>query len=376
MKKTLAIGRKEFWHILRDPRSLWMSLLMPMFLLAIYGYALSTDVKNVFLAVEDQDRTALSRQFVESFTSSGYFRQVKQTQDDKSGLDLLLRGDASVILKIPPQFEQKLLKGIPSQVQIIIDGSDANTTSVIAGYIGTVVARFSTGVLAQYFLKLGIPLKQLVPVDNMIRVWYNPELRSTNFLIPGLMVIILMILSVMMPVMSIVGEKERGTFEILITSPIRPLELVVGKIIPYFVIGLFNVASVAGLSVFLFHIPWNGSFGLLMLLSTLFLSGCFGLGVLISTTSNSQQEAMVKAFLVTLLPSFLMSGYIFPISSMPKFIQGFTYLVPARYFMIITRGIFLKGIGLNYLWPQVVFLAVFATLTIIASARAFKKELK
>jgi ABC-2 type transport system permease protein len=375
MLRLLALIEKEIIQVLRDPISLLIMFAMPGLLLVLFGVAISLDVNHINLAVWDLDNTADSREFVRSLTESGYFDIVEHVDSDRNIQHLLDSGTAKVTLKIPPGFSQNLKRTRPSPISIAIDGSDSNTTNITLSYIHLIIQQFSTKALLsasgnsfQKNLKLPVQLEQ--------RIWYNPELLSENFFVPGLIGMVMMVATTVLTAMSIIKEKERGTIEMLMVSPIPRAVLVVGKIAPYFLIAIINMLILVLVSSEFFHVPLRGSIVLLFLLSALFLLTALGLGVLISTLSSSQQVAWTICMLTTVLPSFLLSGFIFPIENMPWGIRLVTYVVPVRYFIVILRGIILKGVGLEALMPQVASLAALAAGLILVSSRRVARRLR
>ena len=369
MRQTSAVASKELRQILRDKRSLLILLFVPAFFLLLFGYALNFDIRNVRLAVQDQDRSTKSRELVSAFVNSGYFALVGYVDSPKE-LDLLVnRGQARAILAIPAEFERDLSHGQPVIVQVIIDGDNANTASAVVGYARILVNEFS-GVQMQAFAPA--PGSQVpVPVISVEpRIWYNPQLRSTLFLVPGLIAYISMITAVVSTALSVVREKERGTMEQVRMAPLSPLPYILGKTTPYLVISFVSALVVIVSAMALFELPMRGSWLLLCLSIALFLVGAQAQGLLISTIAESQQVAFQIALLSSLLPTMILSGFIFPISSMPIVVQWITRIVPARYFLVALRSIVLKGADITAFWQQLMALAIFATIaTALASLR-------
>jgi len=369
MRQTLAVASKELRQILRDKRSLLILLFVPAFFLLLFGYALNFDIRNVRLAVQDQDRSTKSRELVSSFVNSGYFALVGYVDSPKE-LDLLVdKGQARAILAIPAGFERDLSHRQPVMVQVIIDGDNANTASAVVGYARILVNEFS-GVQMQAFApapgsRLPVPVISVEP-----RIWYNPQLRSTLFLVPGLIAYISMITAVVSTALSVVREKERGTMEQVRMAPLSPLPYILGKTTPYLVISFVSALVVIVSAMALFELPMRGSWLLLCLSIALFLIGAQAQGLLISTIAESQQVAFQVALLSSLLPTMILSGFIFPISSMPIVVQWITRIVPARYFLVALRSIVLKGADITAFWQQLMALAIFATIaTALASLR-------
>ena len=355
--KTLAVARKEMRQIVRDTRTLLILIFIPALFLLLYGYALNFDIRNVTLAVQDADRSTRSRALVSAFVNSGYFRLVGYLDSDEDVSALVDRNEARVTLAIPSSFERDLRRGAPVTVQVVIDGDNANTASAAMGYARSLVAEFGGGV-------------SMLPVRLEPRIWYNPQLRSTLFLVPGLIAYISMITAVVSTALSVVREKERGTMEQIRMSPVHPVSYVLGKALPYLVISFVSALLIILTSMALFDLPMRGSWSLLCLAIGLFLVGAQAQGLLISTVAQSQQVAFQMALLSSFLPTMILSGFIFPISSMPAVIQAVTYVVPARYFLVALRAIVLKGAGIEAFWTDVAALAIFATIALgIASVR-------
>ena len=369
MRKTLAVASKELRQILRDRRSLLILLFVPAFFLLLYGYALNFDIRNVRLAVQDQDRSAKSRELVSSFVNSGYFSLVGYV-DSPTELDRLVdEGRVRAILAIPSGFERDLALRQPVTVQVIIDGDNANTASTVTGYARNLIGAYSG---AQMELARPAPGSRLPVPEISIepRIWYNPQLRSTLFLVPGLIAYISMITAVVSTALSVVREKERGTMEQVRMAPLSPLPYILGKTLPYLVISFVSAILVILSAMLLFDLPMRGSWLLLCFAIGLFLVGAQAQGLLISTIAESQQVAFQIALLSSLLPTMILSGFIFPITSMPTVVQWITHIVPARYFLVALRAIVLKGADITAFWQDMVALAVFAAVaTALASLR-------
>jgi ABC-2 type transport system permease protein len=364
--KLVAVAVKEFRQIGRDRRTLMTLLFVPALVLLLYGYALNFDVRNVRLALQDNDRSSASRELVSSFVNSGYFDLVGEAASPSDIARMLDRGDARLVLVVPYGFGRDAAAGRATSVQLIISGDNANTASTVMGYglalVNTLSMRYE--VEARVASASG-PLLTIEP-----RVWYNPELRSALFLVPGLIAYIAMLTAVVSTALSIVREKEAGTMEQIRMSPIGPLPYVLGKTVPYFCISLASAMIVVGLAMAMFGLPMRGSWVMLLAAVSLFLVGALAAGLLISTIAETQQVAFQVALLTSYLPTLMLSGFIFPISSMPAFLQTVTYIVPARYFLTALRGIVLKGVGVEAFWRDLVALAVIATIILgLASLR-------
>jgi len=367
------IVRKELRQIRRDPRTLALLLAVPAFFLIMYGYALNFDVKHISLAVCDLDRTGASREFAGAFLRTEYFRSAGEVPET-SALDILIdEGTAKVGLVIPNGFGADIAAGRAPDVQVLLDGSDPTNGATAIGYINTIALTYSTRLIRLRLDRLGLGAVR-PPLDLRPRVWYNPELRSVRFLIPGLISFILLTVVVVSTAFSVVREKERGTMEQILVSPLRPLDLIVGKTIPYVFISLASTHAVLGVAALLFDVTLRGSYLWLLVVMLLFLVGGLGLGILISTIARSQQVAFMMAVLTTLLPTFILSGFVFPIRNMPAAVQAVTYLVPSRYFLSALRAILLKGVGPAAFWEQILCLAGFAALMIGASAARLRRS--
>jgi len=358
---------KEFRQVARDRRTLGIFLFMPAFMLVMFGYALNFDVKHLPLTVLDQDRTSASRALLEHFKHSEYF-DIKDGLSNSNEVDTFaLEKEGGVALIIPPGFGGRLLAGKDNPLQVIIDGSNATTASAAVGYINAILLDYSKAILSKAMMRAGRPAPSF-PIDVRPRVWYNPELRSAFFLVPGLIAFIMLIASVVSTALSIVREKERGTMEQIAVSPVTPLGLILGKIIPYIVISLGAAAATLLAGYVLFDVSVRGSLWLLLFVTILFLVAGLGMGLFISTIADTQQVAFQVAALATMLPTFILSGFVFPIKNMPLVIQAVTFLVPARYFLKALRSIILKGVGIEAFWEQCLFLVAFGAIVMAVSS--------
>ncbi len=337
-----------------------------MFMVVFFGYAISFDVTNIELAVLDQDRSERSRRLVDAFESSGYFRVVRDLQspaDARRALDL---GDARMVLVIPPDFAGRLARrGEAATVQLLLDGGDANTATIAQNYAQVILAGFAAGAA-------GSPT---VPVVARSRVWYNETLESRNMIVPGLVAVIMSIIAAMLTALTIAREWERGTMEQLAATPVSRFEVVLGKLLPYVAIGFIDVVLAVLAGILVFDVPLRGDVVLLAGLTLLFLVGALGLGMFISAALKSQVLATQVAMVVTYLPSLLLSGFLFSIANMPVVLRAVTHVVPARYYISVTRGIFLKGVGIDVLWAQGLAMILFAAVGLGLATRAFKKEI-
>ena len=370
------IMRKEFLEIWRDPRSLGFVLAMPVMMLLLYGYGISSDVKRVPLVVYDRDGAPPARELVRRFTSTEYFVVAGRAESLRELRRAIDWGEAKVGLMIPEDFSRNLGAGRPAPVQFVVDGSDSNTASIAIGNIAAIAKSVE---LTPRDLRPQVRVtpepESSMPIELRTWVWYNPELKSSNFLVPGLTAVILMMLAAILTSLTVAREWERGTMEGLIASPLRPHELMIGKILPYVVIGLVDVVLILLLGVSWFRVPLRGSVILLLVTSTIFLLGGLGIGLFISAATRSVQVAFQLSILATMLPALLLSGFFYPIENMPPILQAITALIPARYFLVVIRAIFLKGVGLVLLWKELLFLSIFAVLMLVASSAKFKKRL-
>ncbi len=358
-----AVVWKELLQTARDRRTLGFLLGLPALLLVMFGYALNFDVKHIPLAVCDEDRTAASRDLAGSFTRTEYFDIVARPADRRE-IDVLMgEGKVRAAVVIPRDYSRNLLAGREAPVQVIVDGANSMSASTAAGYIGTIVQNDSVRATTRLLEERGLKGFRM-PVEAATRVWYNPELRSAVFLVPGLMAFILMVIVVISTAFSVVREKERGTMEQLAVSPLRPFELIAGKTIPYILLSLASSHSVLLLGYVLFGVSVRGNYFLLLLTMTLFLVGGLGQGLFISTITRTQQVAFQLAILSTFLPTFILSGFVFPVRNMPSVVQAITALIPARFFLSALRGIVLKGAGFHAIWKDLVYLSGFAVLTL------------
>jgi ABC-2 type transport system permease protein len=357
--RLFAIARKEWLQLRRDPRSMVLAFVLPVLLLLFFGYAIRWDVRDIRLVVLDQDATAPSRAFVESFEASGYFSVRDRVPSSAAIDDYLLRGHATAALVIPPGFARDLGAGRDAAVQLLLDGSDSNTATIALNYASAIAARYSRGVVLR-------GRRVAMPATAEVRIWYNPTLESRHMIVPGLIAVIMSIIAAMLTALTIAREWERGTMEQLAATPVHRLEVVFGKLLPYLGIGVFDVAvtALAGCTVLLLGV-----------MTILFLLGALGLGLFISAVLRSQMLATQIAMVVTLLPALLLSGFLFDIASMPGALRAITYIVPAKYYIAVTRGVFLKGVGLDALWVQGVSMVAFATLGIGLATVAFRKRI-
>jgi len=374
IRRIIRLLKKELLQIFRDKRSMALLTVAPVLQLLLFGYAVTTDINHISTAVYDQDRTIASRELIGRFTQSGYFSEDYYLENPRQIDALLDNGKAQMVLRIPRGYAKDLAQGRVAELQTIIDGSDSMTARIIAGYTTAVIQQYSGGVMAQRLDRLRGTVARVPALDGRLRVWYNPDLRSARFMVPAVLCLILLTTTIMLTSMSIVKEKELGTLEQLVVTPITPGELMLGKTLPGLLIGMVDMTFVLLVAIFWFRINVAGSIPLIFLLSALFLVTTLGLGIFISTISKTQHEATLTSFFF-ILPFIMLSGFMFPIENMPRVIQYITYAIPVRYFLEIIRGIFLRGVGLNYLWPQTLALAAFGAGILALSAARFSKRL-
>src|SRR5581483_4646890 len=367
-RRLWAMARKEVIQLRRDTRSLILAFLLPLMLLTLFGYAISFDVHDIRMSVLDQDRSLQSRSLLDAFRASGYFTLTRQLDRPQQIEPLFERLQAQIVLVIPPDFSEKLGGGRTAPVQAIVDGSDANTATIALAYARAIATAFSLDVELR-------GSERRPPLALESRVWYNEQLTSRNMIVPGLIAVIMMIVAAMLTSPTIAREWELGTMEQLAATPVSRAEVVLGKLAPYLAIGLVDVVLASLLGVWLFDVPFRGSAALLMTMSAFFLLGSLGLGIVISVVARTQLFATQVAMLATFLPAYLLSGFMFAIENMPPILQWLTLAVPARYFIVVTRGIFLKGVGIDELYVQGLLMVGFAALGLAAAVRVFRKAL-
>lgn len=370
--RTLSLVRKEFLHILRDPRTLFVMFMMPVIQLVLLGYAATTDIEHLSTAVADGDKSGASRELIDAYRASNYFDIILYVDADRQLEYLVDSGQVKAGLIIPAGYGESVANGEQAQIAFVIDGSDPSVANTVFAASQSVGQAQSMRIMER---TLGIDPDDLPGVQVRPRVWYNPEMKSANFMIPGLMGMVLYFLTALFTSMSIVREREQGTIEQLIVTPIKPLELIIGKIVPYVFIAFISVLEVLAIGVFWFGVPIKGSLGLLLLLSALFLLTSLGIGIFISSVANTQQEAMLLTFL-TMFPSIFLAGFFFPIEAMPEWLQVITYIVPLRYMLVVIRGIIVKGVGLQILRQQVLALTIFGIAIMLLAATRFRKKLE
>lgn len=371
--RLLPIIKKEFRHIRRDKRVLAVLTLVPAALLLLNGYALNFDVNHIKTAVVNQDKTARSRDFINSFVTSGYFDYKQDLATSEEATHMLDDGDVRMVLVVPSGFADRLLANEAVSIQILVDGMDANSATTIVGFAQVVTLQYSQKIVLTNLAKIG--RANYIPINYEGRIWYNPELKSAKFLVPGLIAFILAITAVIATSLSIVREKERNTIEQINVSPVHSFDFIIGKLIPYALISLVAAALVLFAAYLLFGVAIKGSVLLLFGATLLFIVAALSIGLLVSTISDSQQVAFQIAAVVSMLPTILLSGFVFPIRSMPWWLQILSNVTPAKFYLVILRSILLKGVGLAAFWEQIVYLALFATVLLTISTLRLKRTI-
>jgi len=374
LRRTRAIARKEFLHILRDPLSLAMALAIPFFMLLLFGYALSLDVDHVPTVIVDSNRTPQSRDFISHLQGSRYFDVIDIVESYAPAEQAIQRGKALVVIAIPSDFSRQIQLGNSVDIQVLLDGSDSNTANIAFGYAEGVVGAYNATVRAVFANRRGAG--DVAPaVDVTTRVWYNPDLKSKNFIVPGLIAVILQVIASLLTSLTIAREWELGNMELLLSTPVRPRELILGKMSAFVVIGLADASFAVLVGRFFFGVPLRGSLLDLGISVLSFLFGALCWGLLISAIARNQLLAYQMGLLTSFLPSFLLSGFLYAIGNMPVPIQAISYIVPSRYFIAILKGVFLKDIGYSIMWPQLVFLFLYAALVFLVATRRLNQKL-
>ena len=376
LRRTLAIGWKEFVQIGRDWRTLAVVIVLPVLMLVLYGYAINFDLRHVALGVQDEDRSEESRRLIDAFRRGESFDVAAWVWSPAEATRALDAGDVRAVLVIPRGYAADLASGRTAAVQLLVDGADSTSATTSIGYAGAIVREHSGAITLEALRRRGATVRDgFPPLVARVRFWYNPEQKSVNYIVPGLIAVILMMLSTLLTALTGGRERARGTIEQLVVSPLQAHELILGKLVPYAAIAFVDVLLVMGAGRLLFGVRIAGSIPLLLALSAVYLVAALGIGLLISVVSPTQQTAMTAGMLASQLPTVLLSGFIFPIRAMPETVQWLTLLVPARHFLVIVRGIFLKASPLAQLWPQALALAAIAALTLALSALKFRKKL-
>lgn len=372
LNRIYAIAKKESKQLGRDRRMLFIIFFVPVLLLAIFGYAINFDVRHIKIAVYDMERTDISRNFINGLISSEYFDLVENIESDRQIKEFLDKKVVQAVVVLPEGLSEKLFSRQEAKIQILVDGVDGNTANVIQNYFNAATYNYSSKLIREYLAVAG--RQAFVPVDPQPRFWFNPELKSTIFLIPGLMGMILILTAVVSISLSIVREKERGTIEQINVSPLSSIEFIIGKTIPYIFISLINASIVLLAGYILFGIVIKGNILLLLAGTLFFLFASLGMGIFISSVADSQQVAFQAAAVASLLPSMILSGFIFPIESMPEAVQILTNITPAKFFLVILRAILLRGAGISAFWDQLIYLGIFGIVFILLAARVDKRS--
>jgi ABC-2 type transport system permease protein len=372
-RRTRAIFIKELHHITRDARSLGMALAVPVMMLVLFGFALSLDVDKIPTLVYDQDGTQASRDLIRQFQASRYF-DLRGSVDNYAAIEHGIdRNRILMGVVIPREYSKDVRAGRQAPVQLLLDGSDSNTASIALGYAETVVRTYSLQVRTEAMNhRSGETL--VAPVDARLRVWYNSSLESKNYVVPGLIAVILMIIAALLTSLTIAREWEMGTMEQILSTPMRPAEMVLGKMLAYFVVGVIDAAVAVLVGIFIFNVPFRGSIPMMVVSICVFLFGALFWGIFISASAKTQLQAYQMGVLSSFLPAFLLSGFVYSIESMPKIIQGITMIVPARYVVTILKGVFLKGVGVGVLWKELLFLALYAAIIFVLATRKMNQK--
>jgi ABC-2 type transport system permease protein len=375
MKRILHFIKKEFLQFKRDPKMFGIILIGPVIQLIFLGYAANLDIDHIKMIVFDQSKTNTSREFIEQFTSSKYFEIVEYADNYKQIINGLDNGQAIVSLVIPRDFEKKIYRQETAKIQAIFDGSDGNSASISAGYIQSIILRYSQNIVTDFLRRSG---KLIKPVGNLsaeTRVWYNPTLKTRNFMVPGIVGLLLSIITLLLTSLAVVKEKEIGTMEQLIVTPLKPFQIIIGKLVPFIILGFVAVIIVLTAMRFVFVIPVKGSIVFLFVSAFLYILSTLGLGLFVSTISKTQQQAMMIAIFAVMMPMVFLSGFAFPIENMPKIIQFISYIIPLRYFITIIRGVILKGLGFADLWIEASVLLIMGMTILILSSLRFHKNM-
>ena len=370
-----AIARKESLHIIRDWRTLLIAFVLPILLILLFGFAITFDIRDLKLAVADEDRTAASRTLIERFTGSRYFRLVATASDPGDLIALLDSGEAQIVLSIPKDYGRNIERWEGDTVQVLLDGSESNTATIAAGYVEAILAGLNVSTVKKVLSRGGVPSRGIPPVDMQIRVWFNPEVNSTYTIVPGLVAVIMVVIAALLTSLTVVRERELGSLEGLIATPARKYEIIMGKMLPYLVLTLIDCLMVAMMGVVVFSVPFAGSLTLFAGTALVFAVAGLSIGLLASVVASNQVLANQIVILTTMLPSLMLSGFMFPIKSMPGWLQVVTYALPARYFVTICRGIMLKAQPAENLVRPTVFLIVFGAVLLSLAVVRFEKKL-
>jgi len=372
-RRLRAMFIKELHHITRDALSLGMALAVPVMMLLLYGWALSLDVDHIPMLIYDQSRTAASRELIRGFEGSRYF-EIRGYADDYTAIQRAIdRSTVLMALVIPNGYAKNLGAGRDTPVQLLIDGSDSNTAGIAMGYAESVVRNYSASIRADWLNRRGVQ-QPPAPIDARLRVWYNSSLESKNYVVPGLIAVILQIIAALLTSLTIAREWEMGTMEQLLSTPLRPVEIVLGKMLAYFVVGLVDAVISLVVALFIFGVPMRGNFFVLATSVCIFLFGALFWGIFVSAATKNQLQAYQMGLLSSFLPAFMLSGFVYAIDSMPKVIQIISYIVPARYVVTIMKGVFLKGVGFGVLWSEFLFLTLYAAFVFFFATRKMNQK--
>lgn len=365
--RIVSIIRKEVLHILRDAKSLFIIFMMPIIMVVLYGYAITFDIKEIKLGVVDYDQSAASRELVQKFTNAGYFKLTARARNKQDVEELIRQRKIIAALVIPADYQRSLGSRLLTKVQLLIDGSNANTATIVSNYAGFIIRKYSTE-LNQHIINPTFAVEA--------RIWYNPDMKSAHFVVPGLVAVLMMMICAILTSITIAREKETGTMEQILVSPIRPFEIIVGKVTPYILLSFLVSVIILVSAQIIFNVPFRGSVFVLAFFTMIYIYASLSLGIFVSSRATSQQAALMGALLGTLLPSILLSGFVFPISSMPWVLRAIAQIVPAKHFLIIIRGVILKGIGAEYFWKEGLVLFIFGTLVLAISIKKFSIRLE
>lgn len=376
MNSIIYFIKKEFLQFKRDPRMFGMILVAPVIQLIFLGLAANLDVDNVKTVIYDTDKSSTSRDFIERFTSSGYFTVIDYADNYDEVTEAIESADAILALVIPSDFEEKINRRETARVQAIFDGSDGNSASVSAGYVQAITAEYSKNILLDFLHRSGSVFTSQPNFNAQIRVWYNPTLKTRNFMVPGIVGLLVTLITLILTSLAIVKEREIGTMEQLIVTPLKPYQMIIGKLVPFMILGFIAVTIVLAAMTWIFDIPVKGSVAFLFFASFLYVLSTLGLGLFVSTISKTQAQAMMVAIFAVMLPMIYLSGFAFPIENMPKVIQYISYIIPLRYFITIIRGVILKGTGFAELWGNVLVLFLMGVAILTMSSLQFRKRLE
>ena len=376
MKSILEFVKKEFLQFRRDPKMFALILIAPVVQLTFLGFAANLDVKQVKTIVYDQDKSITSRDFIKKFTSSGYFQIEKYVSSYDEITNEIDRGKAILALVIPNDFEKNIYSRRTASVQAIFNGSDGNTAGIVAGYSQNIVSTYSQNIVLNFINRSGLKVSSVPVINPEIRVWYNPELKTRNFMVPGIVGLLLSLITLILTSLAVVKEKEIGTMEQLIVTPLKPYQIIIGKLVPFVVLSFVAVLIILAAMWFIFGIPVKGELWFLFLASFLYILSTLGLGLFVSTISKTQQQAMMISIFAVMMPMIFLSGFAFPIENMPRSIQLISYIIPLRYFNDIIRGVIIKGLGFSDLWFNAVLLLMMGVVILFFSSLRFKSRLE